>query len=150
MDIVIVVAAIIAGYLIVRQMSRFGREGPSEGQAKYARLSNATDLDTLFASSSDQPRIVLLHDPWCPVSARASRQLAQVDADIVMIDVSRQHELSRQMEQRTGIRHESPQAMLIDNGEAVWHESHMGIDRKSIDRALEMWHAKREREQSRL
>jgi len=72
----------------------------------------------------------------------ASRQVAQVDVDIVRIDVSRQHELSREIEQRSGIRHESPQVILIDDGVAVWDASHSGIDRKSIERALESNSAK--------
>jgi bacillithiol system protein YtxJ len=62
--------------------------------------------------------------------------VAQVDAEVVTIDVSRQHDLSRDIERRTGVRHESPQTILIDEDVAVWSASHSRIDRDSIERVL--------------
>ena len=95
------------------------------------------DLDALFASSRDRAILLFLHDPWCPISAMATRQVAQVDADIAKIDVSRQHDLSREVERRTGIRHESPQLILIRDGRAIWDASHSSIDQKTIKSVLE-------------
>ncbi|MBA2555752.1 MAG: DUF2847 family protein [Chloroflexi bacterium] len=69
-------------------------------------------------------------------SARAARQVAKVDVEVVTIDVSREHDPSRDIERRTGIRDASPQAVLIDKGVAVWSASHSSIDRSSIERAL--------------
>jgi len=105
--------------------------------AGYGELTTVSELDAVFTSSREQAILLFLHDPWCPISAMASRQVAQVDADIVTIDVSRQHDLSREIERRTGIRHESPQVILIRNGGVLWDASHSSIDRKSIERALE-------------
>ncbi len=102
----------------------------------YDELASVSDLDAVFASSRDRAIPLFLHDPWCPISAMATRQVAQVDADIAKIDVSRQHDLSREVERRTGIRHESPQLILIRDGSAVWDASHSSIDRESIERAL--------------
>lgn len=100
------------------------------------QLASVADLDAVFASSHEQAKMLFLHDPWCPISARASRQVALVDANIVKIDVSRQHELSREIERRTGVRHESPQVILIKDGVAAWDASHTSIDRNSIEHAL--------------
>jgi len=135
-------AVIFGGCLFFRWMSRLRLGDNAMGNAGYDELTSVSDLDALFASSREQAKVLFLHDPWCPISAMASRQVAQVDVDIVRIDVSRQHELSREIEQRSGIRHESPQVILIDDGVAVWDASHSGIDRKSIERALESNSAK--------
>ena len=110
--------------------------------ASYDELTSVSELDALFASSGERAILLFLHDPWCPISAMATKQVAQIDADIAKVDVSRQHDLSREIERRTGIRHESPQLILIRNGSAVWDASHSSIDRKSIERALGLNFAK--------
>lgn len=136
MDPVIAIAVIIGGYVLIRGLGRIRSVGARSGQAGNSSGSQEVDLDALFASSTDQPRLVFLHDPFCPVSALARRQVARVDFDVVKIDVSRQQDLTRQLERRTGIRHESPQIILIDQGSAVWHQSHGRIDREAIDDAF--------------
>jgi len=105
--------------------------------AGHDELTSVSELDSVFASSREQAILLFLHDPWCPISAMATRQVAQVDAHVVRVDVSRQHDLSREIERRTGIRHESPQLILIYDGGAVWDASHSSIQRTSIERALE-------------
>lgn len=104
--------------------------------ARYTDLTTQSELDEVFEASHEQAMLVFLHDPWCPISAMASRQVAQVDSDILRVDVSRQHDLSREIERRTGVRHESPQMLLIRDGEAAWHASHSRIDRPSIEQAV--------------
>ena len=105
--------------------------------AGYDQLANVSDLDAVFASSREQARLLFLHDPWCPISAMATRQIAQVDAYVATVDVSRQHDLSREIERRTGIRHESPQLILIRDGRPIWDASHSSIDEKFIKGVLE-------------
>ncbi len=137
MEILIPAAVILGGYLFFRWMSRLRLGDNAMENAGYDELGNVSDLDALFASSRERAILLFLHDPWCPISGMASRQVAQVDADIVRIDVRRQHDLSRDIERRSGVRHESPQVILIDDGVAVWDASHSRIDRNSIERALE-------------
>ncbi len=137
MEILIPAAVILGGYLFFRWMSRLrAGDSPSEN-AGHGKLTTVSELDALFASSREQSILLFLHDPWCPISTMATRQIAQVDAQVVRIDVSRQHDLSREIERRTGVRHESPQLILIQDGGAVWDASHSSIQRKSIERALE-------------
>jgi len=38
---------------------------------------------------------------------------------------------------RTGVRHESPQVLLIRDGLAVWHGSHWEITEQALDQAAE-------------
>lgn len=136
MDFLTVAAVVIGGYVFVRWMSR--RRNLQDGVDTFGSVEPAgtLDLDALFASSDDHALLFFLHDPWCPISVRAARQIAQVEVDVVTIDVSREHDLSRSIERRTGVRHESPQAILIVFGVTVWSESHSGIVRHSIEDAL--------------
>ncbi len=141
-EILLPTAVILGGYLFFRWMSRLRLGDHAMENTGYDELASVSGLDALFASSRERAILLFLHDPWCPISAMATRQVAQIDADIVKVDVSRQHDLSREIERRTGIRHESPQLILIRDGSAVWDASHSSIDRKSIERALGLNFAK--------
>ena len=137
MEMLIPAAVIFGGYLFFRWMSRLRLGDHVMENAGYDQLASVSDLDAVFASSREQARLLFLHDPWCPISAMATRQIAQVDAYVATVDVSRQHDLSREIERRTGIRHESPQLILIRDGRAIWDASHSSIDEKSIKGVLE-------------
>lgn len=49
--------------------------------------------------------------------------------------VQEERELSNYIEEKTGIKHESPQAFYFVNGEASWHESHDNITVSSLAKA---------------
>jgi bacillithiol system protein YtxJ len=44
--------------------------------------------------------------------------------------------LSDTVAERLGVRHESPQALLIKDGRAVWHASHWSITSEALVSAL--------------
>jgi bacillithiol system protein YtxJ len=106
---------------------------PQEFTAPFAGIPDEQALEELFQLPG--PTLLYLHDPWCPVSARAYRVLAALDGPIPSIDVSTQHDLTQAIEDRTGIRHESPQAILLVDGAPVWHASHGRISSDAIAEA---------------
>jgi bacillithiol system protein YtxJ len=90
----------------------------------FVEVKTAGDLERLFALSDEGTIVLFLHDPWCPVSGRAHREVRAAGGEVYIVDVSRRHDLNRLIEQKTGVRHESPQAFLIRDGRPVWHASH--------------------------
>lgn len=62
--------------------------------------------------------------------------MAEVETDVAAVDVSGHRDLSDEIERRTGIRHESPQAFVIQNGVPIWSASHGGITSLAISLAL--------------
>lgn len=53
-----------------------------------------------------------------------------------MIVVQQSRSLSREVETRTGVRHESPQTIILRHGKAVWSASHYDITADGVERAL--------------
>ena len=53
-----------------------------------------------------------------------------------MIVVQTARNVSREVEARTGVRHESPQAIVLRNGAAVWNASHFDITAEAVTEAL--------------
>lgn len=82
------------------------------------------------------PSLLLLHDPFCPISGAAFRQVARLPGPIGLVDVAAAPELSDAVEARTGIRHESPQIILLRDGAPVWSASHYRITESGITEAI--------------
>ena len=96
------------------------------------RVRDEEGLDELFERSHESTVVLYLHDPYCPISARAHGRVTDAGGEIHLIDVSRQHALNRAVERRTGVRHESPQAFVLRDGAPVWHASHGRISTESL------------------
>lgn len=93
-------------------------------------------LQDFFESTDGHPKLLFLYDPWCPVSALATRHISQIEASVSLINVSSQRNLSYEVERRTGVIHESPQALVIRNEVAIWSASHYAIDSSTAITAL--------------
>lgn len=86
--------------------------------------------------------VIYKHSPICEISADAldemNRFLAEAPAglDVRIVDVLSARPASQLIEARTGIRHESPQILVIADGEVVWHASHRRITAAAVRDAL--------------
>lgn len=101
-------------------------------------VREAADLEPVWR----EPVAVLYkHSPLCGLSAAAARQMAAFaaahpDVPVYVVDVIRGRAISRDVERQLEIRHESPQAFLLQGGEVTWHGSHMAISESALARAL--------------
>ncbi len=53
------------------------------------------------------------------------------------VEVRQNRDISNLIESLSGIKHESPQALIIHNGTLVWHASHGSITDADIEKALD-------------
>ncbi|WP_322797405.1 thioredoxin family protein [Tepidiforma sp.] len=90
----------------------------------FRPVGDAAGFDALVAASGAQSVVLFLHDPWCPISARAYREMERLGGEVALVDVSRAKRLNREIEARTGVRHESPQVLVLRHGRVTWHASH--------------------------
>ena len=63
--------------------------------------------------------------------------MEQFDGEVALIDVRRFHGLGREVARRTGVRHESPQVIVLRDGEAVWDAHHGAIAIDGIEEAVQ-------------
>ena len=105
-------------------------------------LSTLEDLDTAIAGSASRPLLMLKHSLTCGTSAYAHEEFEEVlsepgpPVDACVVHVQPGRAVSNAIAERFGIRHESPQLLLISNGQVVWHASHHRITRREIAAAL--------------
>lgn len=106
-------------------------------------LSTTDELDGALARSSVRPVVIFKHSPTCGISAQAFESISEwlagqtLAADVFVLPVQASRALSLALAQKFGIRHESPQALVIDHGDVVWHGSHFHATAGSIAAALD-------------
>ncbi len=106
-------------------------------------LSTAAELDRAIAGSAQRPVVIFKHSPTCGISAQAYESIlawlsaATPDAAMFVLPVQSGRLLSRAVAERFGIRHESPQVLVIDQDRVVWHGSHFRATAEGIRAALD-------------
>ena len=107
-----------------------------------APLASLADLDAAMARSFISPIVIFKHSSTCGLSAMAAAEVADmlegsdIGADVYVVDVHAGRLVSNAIAARLGVRHESPQALIVQSGEIRWHKSHAAIRASSIARAL--------------
>lgn len=110
-----------------------GNADPSE---PFVSLTTATDLDDLFQRSQEGPIILFKHSLTCPVSSSAYQEMRQLSREVAIIVLQSSRDVSLETERRTGVRHESPQVIIVRDGAAVWNASHWAIKTDTVESAF--------------
>lgn len=105
--------------------------------AQFTPIDTTTSLDAFFAQEGDQPAILFLHDPGCFVSMSAYQEVTKLPDTVALVNVQRAKDVSRAIAQRTGIKHESPQVIIIRQGQAIWSASHFAITAQQIQAVIQ-------------
>lgn len=99
-------------------------------------LQNEGQLEKLKEQSNTRPQVIFKHSTRCSISAVAKSRLEKVqppvNIDFYFLDLLSFRHISSKIADEFGIEHESPQILVIRNGECVYNESHMGISMKDI------------------
>jgi bacillithiol system protein YtxJ len=104
------------------------------------QLTDPDELDT--ALESPHPILIFKHSPTCGVSAQANDEILgllqgpPLAAQVWRIPVQAGRAASNAVATRFGIRHESPQVILVDRGIVLWHASHFRVTSDAIRSAL--------------
>jgi bacillithiol system protein YtxJ len=86
--------------------------------------------------------IIFKHSTICPISSAArDRFVAWLEATspalpIHEVLVVEDRPLSQQIAGDLDVEHQSPQAILIENGRALWHASHWAITKERLSAAV--------------
>jgi bacillithiol system protein YtxJ len=103
---------------------------------QFTDVADGEALEQLFARSHEQPVVLFKHSNTCPISAMAYQRMQQAATGAALLVVQRSRELSRQVEARTGVRHESPQVLVLRRGQSVWTASHFDITAEAVEQAV--------------
>ena len=103
-------------------------------------ITSDSEIDSALQSNMT---VIFKNSTACPVSATARREFRKFaescgdSIQLYMVDVIAKRQLSEEVAERTGIRHESPQILVLKSGTVTWHGSHWQVTKKNIQSAIE-------------
>lgn len=105
-------------------------------------LSDTAALEAAIAESRERPVVIFKHSRNCGISCEAYDELqahiadAAVEASYNVITVQSHRRVSDEAAVLLGIRHETPQVILLRDGVPVWNASHFRITAGELTRVL--------------
>jgi bacillithiol system protein YtxJ len=104
-------------------------------------LESSTDLDDAIRRSHARPVVIFKHSATCGTSAMAFEEVEDLMADaptaeVFVVSIQFGRAVSNEIATRFGVRHESPQVLIIHQGVVAWHASHFRVTREEIATAL--------------
>ncbi len=105
-------------------------------------LQGLDELDRALAASDERPLLIFKHSYTCGVSAEALDELVShlngkpTAASYAMVTVQTHREVSNAVAKKLGVRHETPQALLIRDGRVVWSASHFRVTADAVVDAI--------------
>jgi bacillithiol system protein YtxJ len=109
--------------------------------APLTHLSAIGDIDAAVARSHSSAVLIFKHSVTCGISAHAYDELMTVLSDAgpleaYIVCVQSDRAVSLEIAQRFGIRHESPQLLMLVDGNVRWFASHYTLTASAIRNAL--------------
>lgn len=102
----------------------------------WKELSEEKQLVDIVRNSESRPQVIFKHSTRCSISSvakgRLDRSSTPENVDFYFLDLIKHRNISNKVAEVFKIHHESPQVLVIRNGECVYDESHMGIDISEI------------------
>ncbi len=123
--------------------SLFGSSSEEESQSSKVNWIPLTDLGQLteiIETSEEKPVVIFKHSTRCSISRMALKQfenefdLTLDQFTIYFLDLLAYRDISNEISLRFNVVHQSPQLLLIKNGESVYHVSHSDIDAADLKR----------------
>jgi bacillithiol system protein YtxJ len=98
---------------------------------QWTSLTTEEQLTALVEKSFQQPQVIFKHSTRCAVSStiksRLEKSVAPAGIDFHYLDLIAYRSLSNKIAEQLHVYHESPQVLLIKNGECIFDESHLSV-----------------------
>jgi bacillithiol system protein YtxJ len=108
----------------------------------WIALKSPDQLDALRAESKNQPVIIFKHSTRCSISQTALNRLERnwkeeemTSVKSYYLDLLSYRDISNRIADLFDVEHQSPQIIVLKDGEAVFNRSHFDIEFSSIKNA---------------
>jgi bacillithiol system protein YtxJ len=103
---------------------------------KWIAFNNESQLEEIIQKSFTAPQVIFKYSSRCSLSDlirdRLERQPGPEQMDFYFLDLIAYRALSDRIARKFEVHHESPQVLVIRNGECVYDESHTAIRMDAI------------------
>lgn len=98
-------------------------------------------VDTIGEALSAERAVLYKHSSRCAICSFARWQVGRFadrhgDVPVYLLDVLEDRALSDRVAERLGVRHESPQAIVVRDGDVIWTGSHFAVRAGVLEREV--------------
>ncbi|MEO1515228.1 MAG: bacillithiol system redox-active protein YtxJ [Bacteroidota bacterium] len=114
-------------------LDRMRSDQQSDLKRGWKVLDSLEQLSQLVEDSHQKPIAIFKHSVTCGISAMSKYQLEsdwdfrEEELDFYYLDLLSNRNISNQVADELGVVHQSPQVILLKDGEVVYHASHHAI-----------------------
>ncbi len=113
----------------------------TNSKVNWRPLTDMGQLNEIINESTEKPVIIFKHSTRCGISRMTLKQFEnEYDLnDLVtpyFLDLLQNRDISNEIANRFGIEHQSPQLILIKNGEPIYNASHGDIYADDLKRYI--------------
>lgn len=111
--------------------------------ARFDTIQDLPQLERLVAGSFDRPLVIFKHSRSCGTSHQAFDEMQEHlagsarDATYAMLTVQEQRDLSDAIARHFSVRHETPQVLVIRDGQVAWTGSHFRVTASAVAAAID-------------
>lgn len=106
-------------------------------------LTDSSQLEDLKKESNDLPVAIFKHSTTCGISKMVLRKFEreydipqEAEVKLYFLDLLANRDLSNTIAEKFGVRHESPQMIILKNEQVVHNSSHQAIEVNNIKEQL--------------
>ena len=107
----------------------------------WRQLTDLGQLNEIIAESADKPVIIFKHSTRCSVSRMVLKQFEN-EFDLhekitpYFLDLLEHRDISNEIASRFVVFHQSPQLIVIKDGNAIFNDSHGSIDAGKLEQFI--------------
>lgn len=109
----------------------FGSGQQDNTDFNWKMLNEMDQLDKIVELSKKKPVLIFKHSTRCGISRAVlkafERKFKDVDADFYYLDLLQHRDISNEIATKFNVQHQSPQLLVLKEGEVVKHDSHYDL-----------------------
>ncbi len=102
----------------------------------WIHLTNEGQLQDIVVRSQERSQVIFKYSSRCSLSdiiyKRLQTKCCPQSADFYFLDLITYRTISQQIAEKFQVQHQSPQVLVIRDGECIFDESHMSIDPEEL------------------
>lgn len=114
------------------------KEGNSFSNEVWIPLTSVNELENALESSSEKTIVLFKHSTRCGVSSMVWNQVKNLatqkneEVELYFLDLIAYRDVSNAIAEKLGVFHQSPQLIVVQYNEVVYHDSHSYIDTEKV------------------
>ena len=102
----------------------------------WTALSAENQIDNIILKSRENPQVIFKHSTRCSISSVALNRFQKIEnpehIDFYLLDLIAYPSVSNNIAEVFQVHHESPQVLMIVNGECIYDETHLAISPEEL------------------